>query len=202
VSDVELSGTAVVRAARPEDAAAVAGLHARRISEGFLPTLGSRFLARLYRRIVRSPLGCVFVVDDGGQVVAFAAGATDVSRLYREFVVRDGIVAGITALPRLARSWRRVYETLRYPATTTALPPAEVLAVATSENATGRGLGGATVRAVTDALAALGASAVKVTVGADNDAALAMYRGCGFASAAQIRVHGDTISEVLVWTAP
>jgi len=201
MSRVELPGTAVLRPARPDDATAIARLHAQRISEGFLPTLGPRFLTRLYRRIVRSDRGCAFVVDDGGQVVAFTAGATDVARLYKEFLVRDGIVAGLTAVPRLARSWRRVYETLRYPAATAELPRAEVLAVATAEAAVGRGLGAATVRAVTDALAARGAAAVKVTVGAGNEPAIAMYRACGFVAAAQIRVHGDTTSEVLVWTA-
>jgi hypothetical protein len=42
---------------------------------------------------------------------------------------------------------------------------------------------------------------VKVTVGAGNEPALALYRSCGFETAAQIHVHGDTASEVLVWTA-
>jgi ribosomal protein S18 acetylase RimI-like enzyme len=201
VSHIEMSGTAVVRSARLEDARALARLHAQRISEGFLPTLGPRFLARLYRRIVRSARGCAFVVDDGGQLIAFAAGATDVSALYREFIVRDGVVAAVAAAPRLARSWRRVYETLRYPATTAELPRAEVLAVVTADAAAGRGLGTATVRALTAELSARGASRVKVTVGAANAPALALYRGCGFEHAAQIRVHGDTSSEVLVWTA-
>jgi ribosomal protein S18 acetylase RimI-like enzyme len=197
-----MSLTEVVRPAQAADVAALARLHASRVGEGFLPTLGEPFLGRLYRRIIRSPRGCAFVVDDAGRVAAFAAGATDLSALYREFVVRDGVAAGFRAIVPIARSARRVLETLRYPATTAGLPPAEVLAVATAAGATGRGFGKRVVRAVTAELGRRGAPAVKVTVGAGNDAALAMYASCGFETVTRVRVHREAASEVLVWKAP
>jgi ribosomal protein S18 acetylase RimI-like enzyme len=202
VSDLELPVSAVVRAAGIDDVRALARLHASRIGEGFLPTLGAAFLTRLYRRIVRSPRGCAYVVVDGSEVVAYCAGATDVGALYKEFIFHDGIVAGAVAAPRVVRSWRRVLETLRYPATAAGLPRAEVLAVATADRALGRGFGATAVRAATAELARRGAPAVKVTVGAANEPALAMYRRCGFTRAARINVHGGTESEVLVWKAP
>jgi ribosomal protein S18 acetylase RimI-like enzyme len=200
VTDVGPAMT-TVRLAVPEDAAALAQLHATRISEGFLPTLGDRFLTRLYRRIIHSDRACAFVADDNGQVLAFAAGATSVGGLYKEFLLHDGVIAGIQAAPRIVRSLGHVWETLRYPSSTTDLPRAEVLAVATSTAATGKGLGAAAVRAVTADLAQRGGTAVKVTVGADNAPALALYRSCGFTTATTIEVHGGTTSEVLVWTA-
>jgi ribosomal protein S18 acetylase RimI-like enzyme len=195
-----------LRRAVAADAPRLAQLHAARISEGFLPSLGPRFLTRLYRRIARSPHAFAWVADasrtdthDGG-VVAFAAGADDVKRLYREFLMRDGVVAGVLATPCLPRAWRRILETLRYPSTTTDLPAAEVLAVATDASAARRGHGALVVHAVTDELARRGHESVRVTVGADNAAALRFYEACGFECRAKIAVHGDAASEVLVWT--
>jgi ribosomal protein S18 acetylase RimI-like enzyme len=200
MSSVDVPETTTLRIARPQDARSLAALHAMRIDEGFLPTLGRVFLTRLYRRITVSSHACAFVVEEGGEIVAFAAGATDVGLLYREFLVRDGVVAAIAAAPRIARSWRRVIETLRYPGATAELPRAEVLSVATSGRALGRGLGSSTVRAVVGELAGRGAPAVKVTVGAANVRALAMYRACGFEMSSKVGVHAGTSSEVLVCT--
>jgi len=126
------SSLVTTRAATEADAPTLARLHATRISEGFLPTLGDRFLTKLYRRITRFPGACAYVVERDGTIVAFAAGATSVGRLYREFLLRDGISAGIVAAPKILRSAKHVWETLRYPGTTADLPAAEVLAVATA----------------------------------------------------------------------
>jgi ribosomal protein S18 acetylase RimI-like enzyme len=201
MTHVERSVT-TTRVALVRDAEALAGLHAARITEGFLPTLGVPFLTRLYRRIALSSDASAFVVADGGQILAFAAGTARVRGLYKEFHIHDGAIAGLRAAPRVLRSWRRVLETLRYPETTAELPTAEVLAVVTADHAVGRGLGARVVDAVTADFVRRGIAAAKVTVGADNGPALAMYRRCGFVSAAKIHVHDTHASEVLVWTAP
>ena len=193
--------SAQVRLATPRDARAIASLHARRISEGFLPRLGERFLVRLYRRVTRSPHAFAYVLDDGAPhgIVGFAAAATDVGALYREFARRDGVVAGVVAAPSLLRNGRRVIETLRYPARTGALPAAEVLAVAVDATSGGRGHGRRLVEAVTQELARRGVREAKVVAGSANEAALRLYRGCGFTRAAPVAVHDGAESEVLVW---
>jgi ribosomal protein S18 acetylase RimI-like enzyme len=197
-----------VRAARADDAPRLAELHATRMTEGFLSALGPRFLRILYRRIVASPDAFAMVaeetLDDRQTVVGFAAASVDVGALYRQFLLRDGVIAGIAAAPRLARSWRKVLETLRYPAGTAdadgTLPDAEVLAVAVDPGAAGRGVGTRVVDAATTELAGRGVTAAKVVTGADNVAALALYARCGFVRRAQIAVHAGTPSEVLVWS--
>jgi ribosomal protein S18 acetylase RimI-like enzyme len=194
-----------LRPATRADAPALAALHASRISEGFLSELGVPFLTRLYRRVAVSPVGVALVAVDpdaatAGTIVGFAAGATDLGRLYRTFVVRDGVSAGLVAAPRLARSWRRVLETLRYPAAAEDLPDAEILAVAVDDAVAGRGIGRRLVTATTEELAARGVRAMKVVAGADNAPALALYRACGFTPRARIAVHAGTASEVLVWS--
>jgi ribosomal protein S18 acetylase RimI-like enzyme len=195
--------TTLVRPAVPTDARRLARLHADRITEGFLPVLGERFLARLYRRISVSPHAFAHVaVDDAtGRVEGFAAAATDVGALYREFARRDGLRAGLAAAPRLVRHAGRVLETLRYPSRTGGLPEAEILAVAVDPSSSGRGIGRRLVASVTDELVRRGAPGVKVVAGADNEAALRLYRACGFAAAASIALHEGVESEVLVWPA-
>lgn len=195
-----------LRAATAADAPALAGLHAARITEGFLPTLGDGFLTRLYRRVVVSPVGVarVAVDPDAGTttgIIGFAAGATDLRSLYRAFLLHDGVIAAVSSAPRLARSWRRVLETLRYPSDDTGgLPPAEILAVAVGARAAGQGIGRRLVEATLADLAQHGAAAVKVVTGADNAAALALYAACGFERRARLSVHAGTDSEVLVWS--
>ena len=85
----------VLRTGTVDDAAAAAALHAGQISEGFLSLLGPSFLRRLYRRIARTPDSFLLIVEDGTDTVGFLAGSTDVSGLYRSFVLRDGIRRGL-----------------------------------------------------------------------------------------------------------
>jgi ribosomal protein S18 acetylase RimI-like enzyme len=186
------------RFARLDDASRLADLHARRIDEGFLASLGPVFLARLYRRVVRSPRAFAVVAEEGGQVVAFCAAAENVGRLYREFMVRDGLVAGIRSAPRLVRSLPHVLETLRYPASTEELPDAEILAVVTDVGVAGKGWGSLVVHETVRELARRGCGSVKVVAGASNDAAGRLYERCGFVRTQPIEVHADVQSQVFV----
>ena len=190
-----------VRPATTADAPAMARLHAAEIGEGFLATLGPRFLGHLYRLVVRSPSSFAYVADDGAAVVGFAAGTENLRGLYRSFILYDGAAVMLASGPRIARSWRRVVETLRYPAREGAdLPPAELIAIAVGHGARGRGLGRDLVDAVTAEFARRGVTAARVVAGADNEAALGLYRACGFRTAATLHVHRGTASEVLTWS--
>lgn len=198
------TATPEVRTAREGEAAAAAGLHARRITEGFLPTLGAAFLARLYRRIVRDPGSFLVVAVDRDRVVGMCACTEDLGALYRTFVLRDGVIAAVRSAPRILRRWRRVVETLRYPAAEDApdLPEAEVLAVAVDAARSGEGIGRLVVEAALAEFDRRGTARVKVVAGGDNVAALGLYRATGFVDAARIEVHEGTESVVLVRSAP
>ena len=188
-----------IRLAGPEDAWRLADMHSRRINEGFLASLGPVFLGRLYRRVIRSPRAFAYVADTDGRVVAFCAAAESVGRLYRDFLVRDGLVAGMRSAPRLVKALPHAVETLRYPARTGALPDAEILAVVTDANEAGRGLGSLVLHETLDELARRGCSEVKVVAGASNAAALRLYERCGFLPVQNISIHDAVQSEVLVW---
>jgi ribosomal protein S18 acetylase RimI-like enzyme len=192
-----------IRPADDADLPAVAALHATRIDEGFLSSLGPAFLRRLYRRVRLDDRGFVLVAtDDDDVVTGFAAGVADLKALYRRFVLRDGLVAGLRSAPRLVRALPRVVETLRYADTGADLPTAEILAVAVARSAGGRGVGRSLVGAAVAEFDRLAVAAAKVVTTADNEAAIAMYRAAGFLPAATIEVHQGRTSQVLVWTPP
>ena len=189
-----------VRTARVEDAAAIAAMHTQRIGDGFLATLGPRFLQRLYARMVHSPHAFVLVADDGTGVLGFVAVAESTSGLYREFIRYDGIRAVRAALPALARAPRRVWETFRY-GTERAddLPRAEVLAVAVGAAMQHRGVGSALLRAALAELHCRGVDGARVVTAMGNDAALRLYERAGFRRHSRTQIHSGVTQQVLVW---
>ena len=197
-------GGVTLRAARRADVAAVAHLHVEAIAEGFLSRLGPRFLRRLYRRVLLEPGSFLVVADDDGTLAGFIAGSVSLSRLYRSFVVRDGIQATLGTLGPVLSSLPRVLETLRRGGDADAdgapgdrEPSAELLSVAVSPSWRGRGVGAALVRAFLTELEQRRVSAARVVLGADNEAAAALYRAAGFRRAHTFELHRGTTSVLM-----
>jgi len=176
----------------------VARLHAALIGEGFLSSLGPRFLGRLYRRVADSGDCFVLVADAGAGPAGFIAGAMSLGRLYRRFVVRDGMAAFAGAPVRLLSALPRVLETLRHGGGgDDDVAGAELLAVAVDPAWRGRHLGTALVEGFLAEVARRGATTARVVVGADNAAAVAMYRRSGFEPARSFELHPGTTSLLL-----
>jgi ribosomal protein S18 acetylase RimI-like enzyme len=188
----------VLRAGTMGDAATAAALHAGQIGEGFLTILGPRFLCMLYRRVARAPGSFLLLVEDEATTVGFLAGSTDVSGLYRSFVLRDGPAAALTCGGALLRSWRRVMETLRH-GTGGAADGAELLAIAVDPAARGRGAGTLLVDGFLMEIARRRQDAAHVVVAANNEAAIALYRRAGFRNAERFELHAGRESLLMRW---
>ena len=197
-------GDVRIRPARVTDAATLARLHRVSMPTAFLPTLGDRFLRRLYRTMVLDPEAVTLVADDGGRVVGFASGVPSVGAFYRRFARRDGLAAGLAAAPRLIRPsvLRRVIETARYPSSVEGVPDAELLSIAVDDGRRSNGVGKALADGIARELAARGVPAFKVVVGADNEGANRFYERMGFTAAGDIAVHDGVSSNVWVMTCP
>jgi ribosomal protein S18 acetylase RimI-like enzyme len=189
-----------IRAGTTEDAARAAQLHAVRIADGFLVRLGARFLTRLYGRVVRSNRAFLLVAADAGGLTGFISVASDTGAFYREFLLHDGVMAGIAGAPAIVRAPKQVWETFHYGTSTPDdLPRAEVLAIAVVARATGHGLGGALVAAGLEELRRRGVQSARVVTAVDNGPALAMYERAGFRRHHVTEVHAGVAQQVLVW---
>ncbi len=188
------------RPATLDDVDAIADLHARRIADGFLVTLGRPFLRRLYRRTVRSRRAFALVVEDDGHVCGFVAAAEDTGAFYREFLVHDGPAAGATAIAGIARSPREVFETMRYGFRgNDDAPAAEIMAIAVATGVQRRGLGALLVVAAVDELRSRGVATARVVTAIGNVAAIRAYEHGGFRRHGFDQVHRDVTQQVLVW---
>ncbi|HET6815055.1 MAG TPA: GNAT family N-acetyltransferase [Actinomycetota bacterium] len=198
-------GPAVVRPATPADAVAMARLHADGMPDAFLPTLGPRFLARLYRALATDPEAVALVAEGVDGVVGFAAGVASVGGFYRRFARGHGPAAALAAAPRLVRPSvaRRLLETVRYPADSGGngdgqLPDAELLSIAVAPAFRAGGTGRALADGVLAGLAGRGADDIKVVVGAANQGANRFYAKVGFSPAGHLTVHQGTPSNVWI----
>jgi len=144
------------------------------------------------------------VADDGGAVCGFTAVAENTSALYREFLLRDGAMATVTAARGMARAPRAVAETLRYGlrggggdgANGVA---AEILATGVAADHARRGIGTQLVRAAVEELERRGVESARVVTAVGNLAAVHAYERGGFRSGGREEVHRGVTQELLVW---
>jgi len=199
-SSNDRSSQVSLRAAGDTDAETIARLHARQITTGFLSTLGSGFLRRLYRRINRSPVAFVIVADNGRGVIGFVAGSTDMAGLYRSFLWRDGLFIAAPLAWRMIGSWRRALETGRHSgASAQRGRGSELLSIAVDPAWQGHGIGQMLVEAFLVSTRDRGQEAAHVVVGADNEPAIALYRRNGFNIVERFELHAGTESLLMQW---
>jgi ribosomal protein S18 acetylase RimI-like enzyme len=191
-----------IRTGTRADAAAAARLHAGQISEGFLASLGTGFLTRLYRRVACSDGSFLLVADEDGDQVGFLAGTLDVGKLYKTFLVRDGAYAAIVAAPRLLKAWPRALETLRHGGREkSAGGSAELLAIAVDPGRRGSRIGARLVERFLGEVRVGGTRTAHVVVGATNLPAIAVYERSGFEAAETFELHPGTKSVLMRWQA-
>ena len=193
-----------VQALLKRHAASAARLHREGIDRGFLTSLGPMFMAQLYKAIpaCRSAFGYVWEEPDG-QVLGSIACTESTGRLYRQALLRRGLLMALP-LARYAfrpRVIRRMWQTLRYPSQVGKdLPVAEVLSIAVSPAARGKGVGKALMRAALDEFARRGINEVKVAVWAGNERASQFYARCGFRLALTRQHHGLPMNVYVIAT--
>ncbi len=171
-----------------------AELHRAGIDTGFLSSLGNTFLRQLYRAIPSCPAGFGFAWEEpDGAVLGFIACAESTGRVYKQALLRRGILMALPLARFLVRPAviRRMIATLRYPSQVgDELPAAEVLSIAVSPQARGKGVGKALMKAAMDEFHRRGIEMVKVAVWAGNETANHFYERCGFTLAMQREHHG------------
>jgi ribosomal protein S18 acetylase RimI-like enzyme len=188
----------------PKQAAAAAQLHRQGIDTGFLSSLGQSFLRQLYLAVPKCPAGFGYVwVEPGGQVLGFIACAESTGRLYKQALLRRGFQMAWPVGRFLFRpaTLKRMIQTLRYPSQVGGeLPAAEVLSIAVSSDARGKGVGKALMAAALKEFARRSVRQCKVAVGADNTNANEFYKRCGFKLALTRQHHGRPMNVYVIGT--
>lgn len=185
---------AVLAAAEPAEVfAELARLHTEEISDGFLTSLGTRFLRELYRAIGRSPHAFILSASSDGHVVGFLCGATDTRQVYRHVLTRAWPYLLPALVPRLF-NWRtvqRCWETLRYPSRTPApdLPSAEILNFCVTQRMHRTGIGRRLFAAMEAEFLRRGVRQIRIVTGAAQLSAIQFYEKLGAEPAGTIEVH-------------
>jgi ribosomal protein S18 acetylase RimI-like enzyme len=171
-----------------------ARLHRDGIGTGFLSSLGLAFLRQLYIAIPRCEVGFGYAWEEAdGEVLGFVACAESTGRLYKQALRKRGPWMALPLLRYLLRPsiLRRMWHTWRYPSQVgDDLPAAEILSIAVSSAARGKGVGKQLMQAALTEFARRGCTHAKVAVWAGNETANAFYQRCGFELALTREHHG------------
>jgi ribosomal protein S18 acetylase RimI-like enzyme len=173
----------------------VAALHMTILNKGFLTRLGEGFLRQLYKAIPACPSGFGYVCEQpDGTVLGFIACAESTGRLYKQSLLRRGLMMIFAALRHIVRPSviKGVISNLLYPSELGQdVPPAELLSVAVSRDAQGKGVGKALMAAAVEEFRRRSIRRIRVAVWTYNEQAIGYYRRFGFELALQREHHGD-----------
>jgi ribosomal protein S18 acetylase RimI-like enzyme len=183
-------------------------LHQDGITEGFLSTLGTSFLTVLYRGISSTP-GCgVRIAVEDGRVLGFVAFSRDVGSCYKNVLKSNWFSLSLAMLPNALRPavYRKVLETLLYPVLhrkTNSKPSqkeahdsrAELLSMAVSDDARGKGIGKLLVRAVDQEMSDMGVPGYFVVTHGVDERSNGFYVRCGFRKVREFQNHGKPMNE-------
>jgi ribosomal protein S18 acetylase RimI-like enzyme len=181
------------KAAKAATYRAVAHIHATCINQGFLPTLGERFLSLLYEAIDADPSSALFVEEAEGAVVGFVAGGRGMGPIYRQMIKRwpQLLLALLPALLNPSKL-KRIFEIVlftRKQKPVSGCPKAELFSIAILDDARGRGVAERLYEALMQRFAEEGESAFCIVVGEGLAPAHRFYRRMGAVPMAEISVH-------------
>lgn len=181
----------------------MAEIHREAISEGFLSSLGERFLTGLYRHLSGMENAFAFVAEEEGRVLGFIVGALDTGSVYRSYAQKGGLSAILTLAPKLLSPRRvaRVMETVLYPGRkrNDGLPEPEILNFCVRSDQQGKGVGGALFQALCTEFARRGVGEIRIVTGEGQVSAQHFYEAKGAVFAMRTEVHRGTASRVYTY---
>ncbi len=196
-------------AAAPHDAATcrqVADIHAASINQGFLSSLGPRFLTQLYRAIDRCDDSVLIVEKNGDQVVGFVTGSRGMGAIYRQ-LLRNGPALCLALAPLIVqpRKVLGILEILRHSRNHDAgagLPEHELLSIAVVPEFRGTGVAERLYNSLVHHFQERGVHGFRIVVGESLAPAHRFYRRMGAQPAATVEVHAGRSSTIYVHSLP
>jgi ribosomal protein S18 acetylase RimI-like enzyme len=178
----------------------VALIHEAEISEGFLSTLGTTFLARMYKSLALSPHSFLLIAQENENVVGFICGGFDTGKAMKQFMFAQGLFVIFLILPKVLsiKSVKKIFETIFYPKKQldTVLPDAEILNFCVDRNAQRKGIGKMLFNALCERFRNAGVHAMKIVTGESQKKAQAFYESLSARKVAELEVHKGTKSYI------
>lgn len=184
----------------------LAEIHQSEIEQGFLSSLGVRFLRNLYGGLAKSPGAFVFAAVRDEEVMGFICGSTDTGKVYRGFLLSSGVVAAAQLVPKLL-SWqrvRRLLETLFYPSRNQSLdlPKSEILNFCVSRSCQRMGIGKRLFADLVAEFQRRHVKSIRIVTGESQIKAQCFYESLQATKRAEIEVHDGTKSLVYTYDIP
>lgn len=180
----------------------VAELHASCIDQGFLSSLGPRFLTVLYRAIDRSDAAVLFVETYGTGVIGFVSGGRGMGPIYRQ-MLRDwpALIRALVPVIVQPRKILGILEILRRGGgrgRDTDLPDWELFSITVAPSARGSGTAERLYHTLCANFRDQGVAAFRIVVGDSLEPAKRFYARVGATAIDTVRMHGDAPSTIYV----
>ena len=171
----------------------IARMHVQSINQGFLPTLGERFLALLYEAIDADQNSALFVEQIDGNVVGFVTGGRGMGSIYRQMLKRWPRLA-LALLPVLfqPKKLKRIFEIILFSRKQKPVPGhprAELFSIAVADSVRGKGVAQRLYGQLVERFRQDGEMVFCIVVGERLESAHRFYRRMGAVPVAQICVH-------------
>lgn len=185
----------------------LAKLHRDSITEGFLSTLGLPFLSTLYKGIAKEQNSGILVAIENEKVLGFISYSKDVKTCYKRVLFLNFLQLCFAMIPNAFKLsiYKKVFETLMYPfhkkekagkknELSGSYRP-ELLSMAVSEDARGKGIGKMLVKAVDSKMKEMGVEGYYVVTHGVDDRSNVFYQRCGFEKVREFVNHGKPMNE-------
>lgn len=182
----------------------VVSIHLRSFPGFFLTFLGPCFLRLLYSEIIAIPDSVALVALENEQVVGFVAGVTQQSNFYGQLARRRLFAfahASLSAAIRRPSIIPRLFRALNYSRSSQeAVAQAQLMSIAVSPDAVGKGIGQQLVKVFLDEMQAQGISSVSLTTDrVNNERVNSFYQKLGFELArTYVTPEGRAMNEYLI----
>lgn len=178
----------------------IAIMHQTEISQGFISTLGTNFLIKLYSSIIKSHYSFLIIARIENQIIGFLAGSLDTAKVYKHFIFRHGLFILPVLIPRLisVSNILKVIETLLYPHKPEILnlPSAEILNFCVSNAIQRKGVGKDIFSFSMEEFRNFNIREIKIITGASQISAQKFYESIGAAFMTTIEIHKDVKSMI------
>ncbi len=196
-----MSALNLVRGAIVEDAYKIARLHQEELKNGFLANTGVRFLTLLYHSLIKNEH--VLVYEEASEIKGFVSFSENSRGMMFRFIKTSpkaiiflilNVLASPSMVIKLIETFNTPFKTIK--TDKLILPDAELLSIAVQQNCKSSGLGSLLVKELESYLQVKNIFQYKVIAGYELQGANQFYLKNGFEMVAQVRIHGNAVSNV------